>query len=83
MTSQEHYVEKQEVSCLYICSICRQVFTSQAKLDAHAVEHEPGTEIIAQEEEIPQEAIPVTKEEETIVFCPYFTVLARFNISFK
>ena len=67
MTSQEHYIEKQEVSCLYICSICRQVFTSQAKLDAHAVEHEQGTEIIAQEEEIPQEAIPVTKEEETII----------------
>jgi hypothetical protein len=50
------YFDKHLISC-----------AAEAKLDAHAVEHEPGTEIIAQEEEIPQEAIPVTKEEETII----------------
>lgn len=66
-TSTEHFIQKQEVSCLYICSICRQVFTSQTKLNAHVAEHERVTTDVEQEGEIPEESIPVTKEEETII----------------
>lgn len=69
----DNFMDRKEFSCLYICSICRQVFTSQAKLDAHAVEH-AGEEVtmetvqtVVQEEPIAAEAIPVTKEEETII----------------
>ncbi|VDH93346.1 Hypothetical predicted protein [Mytilus galloprovincialis] len=70
--SLDELMDKREFSCLYICSICRQVFTSQTKLDAHAVEHEGDmiAEVITEEHEqehISAENIPVSKEEETII----------------